>query len=279
MTALATSREETMYAKLRMHQKFLIQGVLLLLALLWLAPLSIAVVKSLNVKGLENYVTVLNNPQVNVLRVVLNSFFVAIVTAAILTVVVSLAAFAFSKMQFAFKDSLYYALLVTLTIPLASVISPLFFTVKRIGLMNSYFSLILPMAAFQAPFLLLILKNYFDTIPNDLIEAARIDGGSGLHVLYNVMIPLGKPALVNILVLSFISSWNEYFIPLLFVRNRAMYTVTLATTFFTGSKFQTPEMVAQLYATLILMTIPSIIIYLFAQRYMQEGLTAGAVKS
>lgn len=268
-----------MYAKLRIHQKFLIQGVLLLLALLWLAPLSIAVVKSLNVKGLGNYVTVLNNPQVNVLRVVLNSFFVAIVTAAILTVVVSLAAFAFSKMQFAFKDSLYYALLVTLTIPLASVISPLFFTVKRIGLMNSYFSLILPMAAFQAPFLLLILKNYFDTIPNDLIEAARIDGGSGLHVLYNVMIPLGKPALVNILVLSFISSWNEYFIPLLFVRNRAMYTVTLATTFFTGSKFQTPEMVAQLYATLILMTIPSIIIYLFAQRYMQEGLTAGAVKS
>lgn len=268
-----------MYAKLRMHQQGLIQGALLLLALLWLAPLSIAVVKSLNVKGLGNYMAVLNNPQVNVLRVVLNSFFIAIVTASILTVIVSLAAFAFSKMRFAFKDILYYVLLITLTIPLASVISPLFFTVKRFGLMNSYFAVILPMAAFQAPFLLLILKNYFDTIPNDLLEAARIDGASGLKVLYNVMIPLGKPALVNILVLSFISSWNEYFIPLLFVRQRDMYTVTLATTFFTGSKFQTPEMVAQLYATLILMTVPSIIIYLFAQRYMQEGLTAGAVKS
>ena len=257
----------------------LIQLVLLLFVAIWLAPLLVAVVKSLNVNGLGNYITVLQSPKMSVVRVVLNSFFIAVVTGSILTVIVSLAAFAFSKMQFAGKNILYYMLLVCLTIPFASVISPLFFTVKRLGLFGSYFSLILPMAAFQAPFLLLILKNYFDTIPNDLLEAARIDGASGLRVLYNIMIPLGKPALVNIMVLSFISSWNEYFIPLLFVRKKDMYTVTLATTFFTGSKFQTPEMVAQLYATLIMMTLPSIIIYMFAQRYMQEGMTAGALKS
>ncbi len=268
-----------MYAKLRNHQKILIQTALLIMILVWLAPLSVAAVKSLNIKGLGNYIAVLNSPQVNILRAVFNSFFVAFVTGCILTVVVSLAAFAFSKMKFAFKDLFFYALLVCLTVPFASVISPLFLTVKRFGLMNSYFALILPMAAFQAPFLLLILKNYFDTIPNDLLEAARIDGASGLRVLYNVMIPLGIPALVNIMVLSFINSWNEYFIPLLFVRQKNMYTVTLATTFFTGSKFQTPEMVAQLYAALIMMTLPSILIYIFAQRYMQEGLTAGAVKS
>ncbi len=268
-----------MYAKLRLHQKILIQVILLTLVLIWLAPLGVAVAKSLNVNGLGNYIEVLNNPQVNLFRVVFNSFFIAFVTGTILTVIVSLAAFAFSKMKFMFKDFLFYALLICLTIPLASVISPLFVTVKRFGLMNSYFSMILPMAAFQAPFLLLILKNYFDTVPNDLLEAARMDGASGLQVLYNIMIPMGIPALVNIMVLSFINSWNEYFIPLLFVRDRNMYTVTLATTFFTGSKFQTPEMVAQLYATLIMMTLPSILLYIFAQRYMQEGLTAGAVKS
>src|SRR5512138_2079932 len=109
-----------MYAKLRSYQKVLIQATLLLFALIWLAPLSVAVVKSLNVKGLGNYAAVLNSTQINMIRVVFNSFFIAIVTASILTVVVSLAAFAFSKMDFPFKNMLYYALLVCLTIPLAS---------------------------------------------------------------------------------------------------------------------------------------------------------------
>ena len=268
-----------MYAKIKLHQKIIIQVVLLALALLWLAPLTVAVVQSLDINGLGNYIAVLQHPKVHLGRVVFNSFFIATTTTLLLVVIVSLAAFAFSKMDFPFKNILYYALLVCLTIPIASVMTPLFVTVRSFGLMNTYFSLILPIAAFQAPFLLLILRNYFDTIPNDLLEAATIDGASSLQVLYHIMIPLGVPALVNIMVLGFVNSWNEYFIPLLFVRKEELYTVTLAATYFTGSKFQTPEMVAQLYATLLIITIPSIVFYLFTQRYMQEGLTAGAVKS
>ena len=268
-----------MYGRLRLHHKLLIQAALGVLVVLWVAPLTIALVKSLDVNGLDNYVEVLNTPEISVVRVVLNSFFVAFVTAAILTVVVSLAAYAFSKMRFRFSNILYYLLLICLTIPFAAIIAPLFVTVRGLGVMNTYLALIIPMAAFQAPCLLLILKNYFDTVPNDVLEASTIDGASRLQTLYHVLLPLGRPAIVNIVVLSFISSWNEYFIPLMFARDTDMYTVTLATTFFTGTTFQTPEMVAQLYATLIMMTIPSILIYILAQRYLQEGLTAGAVKS
>lgn len=267
-----------MYTKLRLSHKVLIEFILVIFAFLWLYPLVQAILKSLNVNGLGNYVQVLTNPRIDVTRTILNSFFIAISTCVIVTTVVTLGAYAFSKMRFPLKNFIYYGLLICLTIPAASVMTPLFFTVKRLGLMNTYMALVLPMAAFQAPFLLLILKNYFDTIPNDLLESSTIDGANSIQALRMIVMPLGKPALINIIVLSFVSSWNEYFIPLLFVSNRKMYTVTLATSFYTGTQFQSPEMVAQLYATLILMTVPSIVIYFFSQRYMQEGLTAGALK-
>ncbi|MEA5077453.1 MAG: carbohydrate ABC transporter permease [Anaerolineaceae bacterium] len=268
-----------MFGKLKLYQKVLIETCLIITSAIWLYPLLQSVKKSLAVNGLGNYYLVLTSPRIDVVRCVINSFFIAVSVSLVVLVLVTLAAFAFSKMDFWGKDFLYNAVLVCLTISFVAVMTPLFFTIKSLGLMNSYFSLILPMVAFQAPFLLLILKNYFDTIPNDLLEAANIDGASSLQALLLIMVPLGKPALVNVVMLGFINSWNEYSIPLLFVSQKKMYTVTLATTFFTGTQFQTPDMVAQLYATLILMTIPSILIYIFAQRYMQAGLTAGAVKS
>ena len=268
-----------MFGRLKTSQKVIIEACLVILALIWLYPLFQGVRKSLAVDGFKNYYTVLNSPRINILRTVFNSFFISISVCLIVTILVALAAYAFSKMSFRGKDFLYYALLICLTIPSASVMTPLFFTIKSLGLMNSYASLILPMAAFQAPFLLMIFKNYLDTVPNDIIEAAKIDGASSFQTLVAIILPLAKPALVNVIVLGFINSWNEYFIPLLFVTKKNMYTVTLATTFFTGTQFQTPEMVAQLYASLILMTFPSIVLYMFSQRYMQEGLTAGAIKN
>lgn len=268
-----------MFANLRITNKIIIQAVLAIFAALWLYPLVEALVQSFKVGGFHNYWAVLHHPKVNYFLVVLNSLFVSFCTMMIVGLFATLGAYAFSKMQFPLKNVLFYSLVACLAIPATAVMSPLFFTMKSLHLMNTYWSLILPLAAFNAPFMLLILKNYFDGIPNAILEAGMIDGSSSLRMYRQILIPLGMPAIINIMVLTFIYSWNDYITPLLFVRKESMYTVTLATQYFTGTTSQTPEMVAQLYAALILMTIPSIIIYVFGQRYMQSGLTEGAVKS
>jgi len=268
-----------MYTNLRPVNKLVIQAVLIVFAVIWLYPLVESVIQSLQINGFDNYLAVIQHPKVDYFRVVFNSLFVAFCSMLIVSVLASLAAYAFAKMQFRFKNVLFYSLVACLAIPATAVMSPLFFTMKSLHLMNTYWSLILPLAAFNAPFMLLILKNYFEGIPNAILEAGMIDGSSSIRLYRQIMLPLGLPAIINVMVLTFIYSWNDYIIPLLFVRKESMYTVTLATQFFTGTTGQTPEMVAQLYAALILMTIPSIIIYLFGQRYMQAGLTAGAVKS
>ncbi|WP_219835731.1 carbohydrate ABC transporter permease [Paenibacillus sp. R14(2021)] len=268
-----------MFTNLSKTHKIIIQAVLVVFAVCWLYPLVVAVVQSLKIHGFGNYAAVMHHPKVNYFRVVFNSLLVAFATMIIVGLFATLGAYAFSKMQFKLKNVLFYSLVACLAIPATAVMSPLFFTMKSIHLMNTYWSLILPLAAFNAPFMLLILKNYFDGIPNAILEAGMIDGSSSFRMYRQIMLPLGMPAIINIMVLTFIYSWNDYIIPLLFVRKEAMYTVTLATQYFTGTTSQTPEMVAQLYAALILMTIPSVAIYMFGQRFMQAGLTAGAVKS
>lgn len=257
----------------------LVYVILTALALVWAYPMLQAVIESLKINGIRNYEAVIHYPGVNYFKVLFNSFFISISVCAIVSLLASLGAFGISKMNIPFKNIFYYGLLACLAIPPAAVVSPLFVTAKNLHLMNTYWGLILPIAAFNAPFMLLVMKNYFDGIPDGILEAARIDGSSRIRMYFSLILPLGLPALVNTAVLTFIYSWNDFFLPLLFIRDESKFTVTLASQFFSGTVNQTPEMVAMLYAALVLMSIPSIVIYLFSQRFLQAGLTTGAVKS
>lgn len=268
-----------MFLQMRKWQSLLALICICLLAIVWLYPMIISVQQSFKINGFHNYLAVIQYPGISYFRVLFNSLFIAVSTCFIVTLFGSLGAYCFSKMKFAMKPVFYYALLACLAIPPAAVISPLFVTAKTLGIMNTYWAIILPSAAFNAPFMLLIIKNYFDSVPDSILEAATIDGCSRFKTYYTIMIPLGLPAIINVAVLTFIYSWNDFLIPLMFIREKTMFTITLATQFFSGTINQTPEMVAQLYAALILMTIPSLILYFISQRFIQAGLTAGAVKS
>lgn len=268
-----------MFSQLRKAKNLAVLAILTILAVIWAYPVAHSIMESLKINGFKNYIMVINHPEVHYFRVLFNSLFISVCASILVGIFVALAAYAFSKMEFRFKNFFYYSLLACLAIPPAAVMTPLFFTTKTLHLMDTYWSLILPLVAFNAPFMLLVVKNYFDTIPNSILEAAEIDGSSSFRTFITIIMPLGVPAMVNILVLTFVYAWNDYLIPLLFVRKESLYTVTLATSYFTATKNQTPEMVAQLYAALVLMTIPSILIYLFSQRYLQNGLTAGAIKN
>ena len=253
-------------------------AILFFLAL-WVAPIYTAVAKSFDVNGIKNYLFVLTHPRVNYFKVVFNSVFVAAGTALILVLITTLASFAFSKMRFKFSTPLYYMIAACLAIPIASVTSPLFFTIHRLGMLDTYRGLIVPLAAFHAPFMLMLVKNYFDGIPNELLEASKIDGFSSFQIYRHIMLPLSTPIIATVAVLTFVYSWNDYLIPLLLVRSEGKYTVTLAARFFMETTHQSPADVARVYSALILMTIPSVAIYLCSQKYLQSGITVGAIKS
>ena len=267
-----------MFARLRLYEKIIILLVLVFFAVIWAFPIVHAFMESLKINGFYNYIVVLNHPKVNYFRTVFNSLFIAACSSLIVTLIASLGAYAFSKLKFKFKNIIYYLLLACLAIPAVAVMTPMFFTIRTLKLMNTYWSIILPLVAFNAPFMLMILKNYFDTIPNSILEAAEIDGCSIFRTYKEIIMPIGFPAIIIVLVLTFIYSWNEFLIPLLFIRKENLYTVTLAAQYFLTTRENSAEMIAQLYAALMLMTIPSILIYLLSQKYLQYGLTAGAIK-
>ena len=154
----------------------------------------------------------------------------------------------------------------------------MFNVIKVFGFLDKHIGVIVPLVAFHTPMMLLMTKNYFDSIPDELLESARIDGASSFGIWYEFMLPLGKPIIANVMVLTFIYTWNDYLVPLLVLRSEENYTVTLAAQYFMSSTYQSPEDVARIYAVMMLLTLPSILVYLFSQKFLVSGITAGSVK-
>lgn len=260
--------------------KMIVPGYLILLfcAVLWLMPIGTAFIKSMQISGLGNYKYVLNYEKISYFRVIFNSMLIASITAIIVTLITTLAAYAFSKMNFRGMKILYGAILACLAVPVAAVTNPLFATIKNMNFLDTYLGVIIPLVAFNTPMMLLMVKNYFDTIPDELLDSAKIDGASAFRIWFDFMIPLGKPIIANVLVLTFIYSWNDYLVPLLVMRSEKNYTVTLAAQYFVSSTYQSPQDVARIYAVMILLTLPSIVIYLLSQKFLVGGITTGSVK-
>lgn len=266
---------------IKMHglgRKIIVYLVLTLFAVVWISPIYVAVKKSFHIGGIQNYIYVLTYEKISYFKVIFNSLFISICTSLAVVVITTLAGYAFSKMDFKGSRIIFGMALGCLAIPVAAVTTPLFFSVMKFGLLDRLGGVILPLIAFNAPMMLLMVKNGFDVVPNELLESARIDGASKFQIYYKIMLPLGVPVIANVSVLTFVYTWNDYLVPLLVIRDQAKYTVTLASQFFMSSTYQSPEDVARIYAVMILLTLPCMLVYLFSQKYLQVGVTAGAVK-
>lgn len=264
--------------KRRARSAALVYLVLILCALIWLSPILTALIKSFNINGFGNYLYVLTYEKISYVKVIFNSLSISLITAVGVTVISSLAAYAFSKMDFKGKRLLYGMILACLAVPVAAVTSPLFNVIKVFGFLDKHIGVIMPLVAFHTPMMLLMTKNYFDSIPDELLESARIDGASSFGIWYEFMLPLGKPIIANVMALTFIYTWNDYLVPLLVLRSEENYTVTLAAQYFMSSTYQSPADVARIYAVMMLLTLPSILVYLFSQKFLVAGVTAGSVK-
>lgn len=247
--------------------------VVLLAVALILVPFGILIHGSLQGKGIVDYIDVMVS--YNIGRNFLNSLIISVSSVAIITLIVIFGAFAFSKINFPFKNVLYLFVLTGLLLPGAVIMVPVFQMSKLLGAMNTYWVVIGPIIAMSAPFNLLIARNYYDGLPNSLLEAAYIDGCSLHRMLWSVVMPLSRPVLMIIIIWGFLGAWNEYFFSVIFLRKKEMMPVTVI-----PSTFQ--QMyggnMPKLFASLTLIVLPVIFVYMILQRYIVEGITAGAIK-
>lgn len=252
-------------------------AVLIGLGAMWAYPVGIAIFESISVGGWQNYAVVLNHPVFNYWQAIGNSFLLAGGSTIAIMVVTALAGYAFSKMRFAGREILYRLLLACLAVPVAAVVTPLFFTINTLDLRDTSIGVIIPLVAFNSLVMLLVMRNHFDGVPDELIEAATIDGAGRFRIWASVMLPLSGAALATVGVLSFVYCWNEYLLPNLLISSTELFPVTQAISLLQFDRMS-QEQISQLYAGLILMTIPPVLVYIFSQRYLQSGITAGAVK-
>jgi raffinose/stachyose/melibiose transport system permease protein len=253
--------------------KLVVEVVLWLITAFWFLPILLMLVNSFKGDGLDNYKATIQLPLFS--NFIVNSAIIAVCMVALSLVIVAFAGFAFSKLEFAGRNLMFYLMVAGLMLPVSSMVVPLFQTVKALHLLNTYVALIGPETAFFLPFGLMLVKNFFDTIPNELMEAATIDGANTFQIFGKIITPLARPALVTAGVFAFLATWNEYFMPLIFISDNAMGTVTLAPAYFQQAHGTDTS---KLFASLVLISLPTMIFYIFTQKYLQAGMGEGAIK-
>ncbi|HIU07474.1 MAG TPA: carbohydrate ABC transporter permease [Candidatus Limiplasma pullistercoris] len=204
-----------------------------------------------------------------------NSIFTSVMGTLTTLFFCSLAGFAFAKYRFPARNALFYFVVATMTIPAEVGSIPLFLIMRNLDLINNLWSLILPRLATAVG--VFYLRQYMMEVPDEILEAARIDGCRDFGIFVRVVCPIVKPALASWASLTLIARWNDFFWPLLFLNKSSKYTLMVSVSMLPLSDgLATPWQVILSGTTLVI--VPSIVIYLFMQTFQKEGATAGAVK-
>ena len=204
-----------------------------------------------------------------------NSVFTSVMGTLTTLFFCSLAGFAFAKYRFPARNALFYFVVAPMTIPAEVGSIPLFLIMRNLDLINNLWSLILPRLATAVG--VFYLRQYMMEVPDEILEAARIDGCRDFGIFLRVVCPIVKPALASWASLTLIARWNDFFWPLLFLNKSSKYTLMVSVSMLPLSDgLATPWQVILSGTTLVI--VPSILIYLFMQTFQKEGATAGAVK-
>ncbi|RKW03901.1 MAG: carbohydrate ABC transporter permease [Streptococcus sp.] len=198
-----------------------------------------------------------------------NSIFYAGTFAIGSIIVNALAGFAFAKVNFSGKKILFGFLLALLIIPVETVLIPQFTIINSLGLVNNRLAVIIPGLA--SVFNIYLFRNFFIAIPEEILESAKMDGASIVRIFFRIMLPMSKPAVATVGVLSFISSWNDYIWPLMVLTDSSKFSMQVAITTTTINTTQ-PVYINQVMAVLTISTIPLILVYVVAQKYIVQGL-------
>lgn len=253
--------------------RWALQVIATVMVLPFLSPLVAMVQGSLAGAGVGNYAKVFQTGVVG--TYFRNSILISVATITIVYVATMLAAFGFAKLRIAGKEVWFWLLLAALTMPEAVLLTPLFVTASTFDVYNELIAVILPLAALQVPFTVLLARNFFEGIPTELMDAGRVDGANMVQVFWHIVLPLTRPIAAAIVVLTLINSWNAFLLPLLMLNDPGKQVVTLLPSFFV-SQYTNDQ--TGVLAAAVITAVPVIVAYLLLQRYFERGLAAGALK-
>jgi alpha-1,4-digalacturonate transport system permease protein len=202
-----------------------------------------------------------------------NTVFVAVSSTVITVIINIMAGYALAKYIFPGRNIIFAVMISTLMIPLQVIMIPIFLQLKSMYMLNSLWGIIIPPAA--TPTGIFLARQYIVTLPNSLIEAARIDGGGEFFIFRKIIFPLAKPVAATIAIFAFMWRWNDYLWPLIVITKNSKQTIQQALAAFVGQyQINWAELLAMTTVTII----PIIIVFLCMQRFFMQGITAGAVK-
>ena len=221
----------------------------------------------------DNYATVWTDPEVSMLNAYGNTAFITVISTVCQLIVASLAAYAFAKVNFKGKGVVFTMFLATMMMPTEVTIVPRFMVFKTVGLYNNLWAVILP--HFFNATSIFMLRQFYMGLPDDLMEAAKIDGAGHVRIFSQIMMPLTKSALISLAMLSFISCWNEYMTPLIFLVKTNLYTISQVIRWYMLDDLQRYDLNMAAATSAI---IPVVILFIFCQKYFVEGIATSGVK-
>jgi len=262
--------------------------ILTLVALLWISPLVLLVITAL--RPLSDFVA--NGPLAwpqewtlqnfadawgvgNFATTYRNSGFLLILKVPLGVLISAMLAFALAKLRLRFGAAIMFAVFLGLTIPIYITIVPVFILLRSMGATDSVPGLVGPYLAFGIPFEVLVLQSFFRQLPDELIEAAKMDGAGPWRIFFTLVLPLSTPALVTVLTLDAVATWNEFLFALILLSSDAHKTIPVGLLNFQG---QFANNNTGLAAGILIAVVPILIAYIFLQRWIVGGLTAGATK-
>jgi raffinose/stachyose/melibiose transport system permease protein len=220
----------------------------------------------------ENYTNAWENA--NMGYAIFNSIVSSLATVVLVIILASIAGYAFAKFRFRYSLLIFLVLIFTMQAP--TPVIPLYIMLVRLKLTDSLLGLVLPMVAGGLPLAIFIFRAFFQSIPGELVDAAKVDGCTEFSAFRRVIIPISTPAIATVAILQFVGAWNEYFLALILLRSPEVRTIPLAIQVFFYAWGRTEW--EQVFAALTIGSLPMIILYIIMQRQFIQGLTAGSIK-
>lgn len=222
---------------------------------------------------LQNYVQAWSENSFS--RFFVNSLVVAIGTVVITVLFSSLAAFAFARYRFPFKETIFYVFLAALAVPSVELIIPQYLLALKLHMTDSLLGLVLIYSSENLPFSIFLLRGFFEAVPKDLEESFRLDGAGSLRVLSRLIAPLSAPALAVVAMFTFNFAWEEFVVALTLINSPTHRTLPIGLNFFISE--HTTQW-GPLFAGSVIATIPSVIVYFISQRWFQRGVSLGGIR-
>ena len=279
-SSVAVRLDRTLITKILLYALLIVGAMIALLPMMWMLSASVMPTGEASAyppRFFPSTVTFSHYGELftrlNLGRYLFNSAFIALTVTAVSLVINSMAGYAFAKLRFRGRDRAFKILSLGLVLPVQVAMLPLFLLMKNLHLINTYWGVIIP--GMSSIFGIFLIRQYALSIPDDMLDAARIDGASELRIYWEVVVPGILPILATLAIWTFLATWNDFMWPLIVLSDESHYTLPVALANLSGEHVQDTEL---MMAGSVLTVIPVLAVFLFLQRYYIQGVMAGSVK-